>query len=583
MAAIPRSLRIFPASCTHLTRQLFPKPHHRNKLSQARSTCLHYSTDKRSVPPITNVNGETIVRSPYPDLSIPQCSFAEYVFEQLDNFSDFALMVDNTSGRHFSGRQLKEYSIKVASALTKMGFKKGDRFLIFCSNCPEYAIMFMACSALGVIVSTANPVYTDAELARQILHSESSAIVTLPGLMPTAVKAVNSTKEIAQQVKLLISIGTSDGAIPFSLLMEDDGKAFPENTDINSKEDILVLPYSSGTTGLPKGVMLSHYNIIANIEQLIRGPMSHLTAGKDSLIGVLPFYHIYGMVVVQFGSICLGTKLVTIPKFEPEPFLSAIQQNKISYMHLVPPLALFMAKSPLVDNFDVSTVQNMVFGAAPLGAGLTQELMNRIGANVIQGYGLTETSPVSHYDTCPSKVGTVGHPLPNTQSKVIDVHSGKTLGAGETGEVLLAGPQVMLGYLKNQSATDDMVRDGWLHSGDIGHFDEEGYFMITDRLKELIKYKGFQVAPAELEALICTHPAVADVAVIGIQAGEDVGEVPKAYVVPKPGVTLTEEDITHFVEANVAPYKKLRGGVKLIDSIPKTASGKILRREVKNM
>ncbi|XP_063398234.1 probable 4-coumarate--CoA ligase 3 isoform X1 [Mytilus trossulus] len=583
MAAIRRSFRIFPTSCTYLTRHLFPRPHHRNRLTQARSTCLHYSTDIRSVPPLTNVNGETIVRSPYPDLSIPQCSFAEYVFEQLDNFSDFALMVDNTSGRHFSGRQLKEYSIKVASALTKMGFKKGDRILIFCSNCPEYAIMFMACSALGVIVSTANPVYTDAELARQILHSESCAIVTLPGLMPTAVKAVNSTKDMAQQVKLIISIGNSDGAIPFSLLMEDDGKAFPENTDINSKEDILALPYSSGTTGLPKGVMLSHYNIISNIEQLTRGPMSHLTAGKDSLIGVLPFYHIYGMVVVQFGSICLGTKLVTIPRFEPEPFLNAIQQNKISYMHLVPPLALFMAKSPLVDNFDVSTVQNMVFGAAPLGAGLTQELMNRIEANVIQVYGLTESSPVTNHDCVPPKLGTIGNLVPNTLGKVIDVHSGKTLGAGETGEVLLAGPQVMLGYLKNQSATDDMVRDGWLHSGDIGHFDEEGYFMITDRLKELIKYKGFQVAPAELEALICTHPAVADVAVIGIQAGEDVGEVPKAYVVPKPGVTLTEEDITHFVEANVAPYKKLRGGVKLIDSIPKTASGKILRREVKNM
>ncbi|XP_052064670.1 probable 4-coumarate--CoA ligase 1 isoform X2 [Mytilus californianus] len=583
MAAIQRSVRIFPASCTHLTRQLFPKPHHRNNLSQARSTCLRYSTDQRSVPPITNINGETIVRSPYPDLSIPQCSFAEYVFRQLDIFSDFALMVDNTSGRHFSGRQLKEYSIKVASALTKMGFKKGDRILIFCSNCPEYAIMFMACSAIGVIVSTANPVYTNAELARQISHSESSAIVTLPGLMQTAVQAVNSSKDIAEQVKLIISIGNSDGAIPFSLLMEDDGKAFPENTDINSKEDILVLPYSSGTTGLPKGVMLSHYNIIANIEQLIRGPMSHLTAGKDSLIGVLPFYHIYGMVVVQFGSICLGTKLVTIPKFEPEPFLGAIQQNKISYMHLVPPLALFMAKSPLVEKFDVSTVQNMVFGAAPLGAGLTQELIDRIGANVIQAYGLTETSPASHYDRDPPKIGTVGHLVPSTLGKVIDVQTGKTLGPGETGEVLLAGPQVMLGYLKNQSATDDMVKDGWLHSGDIGHFDEEGYFMITDRLKELIKYKGFQVAPAELEALICTHPAVADVAVIGIQAGEDVGEVPKAYVVPKPGITLTEEDITNFVDANVAPYKKLRGGVKLIDSIPKTASGKILRREVKNM
>lgn len=581
MASISRNILQF--SFNQLGREFLPNVICRKRICSVKIQRLSYCTNKKTVPTITQVNGETIVRSPYEDLSLPQCSFSEYAFGELEKFSDLALMVDNPSGRSFTARQLKQYSIKVASALVKLGFKKGDTILIFSNNCPEYAIMFLACSAIGVIISTANPVYTDAELARQITHSGSSAIVTMPHLAETAVKAVNSSKEIAEQIKLLICIGKSHGMLPFDLLMDDDSKAFPENVDINPKEDVLVLPYSSGTTGLPKGVMLSHHNIIANVEQLVRGPMSHLTAGKDCLLGVLPFYHIYGMVVVQFGSLCLGTKLVTLPRFEPEPFLSAIQQHKISYMHLVPPLALFMAKSPLVSNFDVSSVKNLVFGAAPLGAGLTQELMDRLGVNVVQGFGLTEASPVTHLDFCPPKIGTVGPTLPNTLAKVIDLETGKTVGPGETGEVILRGPQVMLGYLKNQSATDDMVKDGWLHTGDIGHFDEDGYFLITDRLKELIKYKGFQVAPAELEALICTHPAVADVAVIGIQGGEDVGEIPKAYVVPKDNVQLSEEDISKFVEENVAPYKKLRGGVQMIESIPKTASGKILRRELKNM
>lgn len=531
---------------------------------------------------ITTSGADTIIKSPHNNVTLPNTSFTEFVFGTLDQNKNNVVMVDNPTGRSFTAAQLKDASIRVASGLVKLGFKKGDRILIFANNCPEYGILFLACGAIGATVTTANPVYTAGELARQLNHSHAVAVVTMPHLHSVVVQAVESDQEVSQNVKLVISIGDMEGCFPFKKLMEDDGKAFPENVTIDPDNDLMVLPYSSGTTGLPKGVELTHTNIIANLLQLTRGPMS-LNPETERLIGVLPFYHIYGMVVVQFGSVCLGTKLVIIPRFEPEVFLSIIQQHKLSYLHLVPPLALFLAKSPLVDNFDISSVHSIICGAAPLGEGLTKEVNNRINAEVIQAYGLTECSPVTNYDRIPVKHGTIGQLVPNTEAKMIDLSTGESLKPGETGELLVRGPQVMKGYLKNQQATDDMIKDGWLHTGDIGHVDEDGYIIISDRVKELIKYKGFQIAPAELEALIYTHPAVQDVAVIGIPKGEEFGEVPRAFVVPKPDTKLQEDDVTKFVEENVAPYKKLRGGVQFVESIPKTASGKILRRELKKM
>ncbi|OWF37342.1 probable 4-coumarate--CoA ligase 5 [Mizuhopecten yessoensis] len=536
----------------------------------------------RSQDVFSQKDGNNIVRSPYEDLDIPKVTFTEYVFSQLDDHKSPVCLVDSSTGRKQSASELKDITVRVASGLTRMGYKKGDKIIIFARNCMEYPVMFLACGATGIVLSTANPVYTPSELGRQLKHSGCVAIVTLPSMLETVRKALASDPEVKQNIKHVISIGGGEGCVPFSNLAEDDGKAFPENVVIDPMTDVLTLPYSSGTTGLPKGVELTHNNLVANLVQCIRGPMK-LDPNTECLMGFLPFYHIYGMVPVQLGAICLGTKLVVMPKFEPEVFLRAIEEHKISYMHIVPPTILFLAKSPLVEKFDVSSLKTLVCAAAPLGVGLTGETKTRLNVDITQAYGLTECSPLTHYDTYPGKEGTIGQLVTNTDGKVVDIETGQALLQGQTGEIMIRGPQVMKGYLNNQKATDEMVVDGWLHTGDIGHYDKEGYFIVSDRMKELIKYKGYQVAPAELEALICTHPMVEDVAVIGVtsEAGEGHGEVPRAFVVPKTDCQLTEEDVSKFVQEHLSPYKWLRGGVELTDSIPKTASGKILRRQLK--
>ncbi|XP_069133845.1 probable 4-coumarate--CoA ligase 1 [Argopecten irradians] len=534
----------------------------------------------RSKNVLKQKGGEHIVASPYKTLEFPNVSFTEYVFSQLDKHKSPMSMVDTNSGRKLSAMQLKDTAVRVASGLTKLGYKKGDKILIFARNCLEYPAMFLACGATGIVLSTANPVYTPSELARQLKHSGSVAIVTLPAMLDTVRKALDSEPEIKVKIKHMITIGECDGCVPFSVLTEDDGKAFPENVDIDPKTDVLTLPYSSGTTGMPKGVELTHHNLVSNLIQTIEGPMM-LDPSTECLMGFLPFYHIYGMVPVQFGAICLGTKLVVMPKFEQEEFLRAIQEHKVSYMHIVPPTALFLAKNPMVDGFDVTSLKTLVSAAAPLGVGLTDETKNRLNVDITQAYGLTECSPLTHCDTYPGKEGTIGQLVPNTYGKVVDVTTGESLSEGQTGEIVIQGPQVMKGYYNNQKATDEMVMDGWLHTGDIGHYDNEGYFIVSDRMKELIKYKGYQVAPAELEALICTHPKVEDVAVIGVETNEGQGEVPRAFVVPKPNCQITEQDVSSFVQEHLSPYKWLRGGVELTDAIPKTASGKILRRQLK--
>jgi acyl-CoA synthetase (AMP-forming)/AMP-acid ligase II len=322
--------------------------------------------------------------------------------------------------------------------------------------------------------------------------------------------------------------------------------------------------------------MLTHYNIVANVAQF--EPVHHLSQ-EDRVIAVLPFFHIYGQVVIMNNGLYKGATIVTMPKFDLEPFLKLIQDHRITRAYLVPPIILALAKHPAIDNYDLSSLRLIMSGAAPLDAGLSAQCEQRLGVHVIQGYGLTETSPVTNCnpddDPAKNKPGSIGPPLPNTEIRVADWGTGESYGPNQDGEIWVRGPQVMKGYLNNPEATAITIDDeGWLHTGDIGHADADGYFTIVDRLKELIKYKGYQVPPAELEAVLLSHPSVADAAVIP-KADAEGGEIPKAFIVRRG--ELDADAIIAFVAERVAPHKKVRE-VEFVDEIPKSASGKILRR-----
>jgi len=349
----------------------------------------------------------------------------------------------------------------------------------------------------------------------------------------------------------------------------------PPEVDIDPADDLVVLPYSSGTTGVNKGVMLTHRNLVANVCQ---GEPVLLAGEGERLIAVLPFFHIYGLVVLMCAAISRGSTLVTMPRFDLEQFLGLLQDQRITRAYLAPPIVLALAKHPLVDKYDLSSLRSVFSGAAPLDASLERACAERLGCEVMQGWGLTETSPVvtTNYNTPQGpKPGSVGVPLPNTEMRVVDPATGADVSRGETGELLVRGPQVMKGYLNAPEATAAMLDpEGWLHTGDLGTIDEQGYVFIVDRVKELIKYKGLQVAPAELEAVLLSHPAVSDAAVVRFP-DEEAGEVPKAFVVASSPVE--PEELMAFVAERVAPHKKVRQ-VEFVDEIPKAASGKILRR-----
>jgi acyl-CoA synthetase (AMP-forming)/AMP-acid ligase II len=341
--------------------------------------------------------------------------------------------------------------------------------------------------------------------------------------------------------------------------------------------DLAALPYSSGTTGLPKGVMLTHRNLVANVAQV-----EAVDDGDeaDVLIGILPFFHIYGMTVIANVALRRGQTVVTMPRFDLPQFLQLVQDHRVTKAYLVPPILVALAKHPLVDQYDLSSLRSIVSGAAPLGADLARAVVDRLGCEVKQGYGMTETSPVTHY--VPShrtwtKYGSIGPTVPGVEARLVSVETGEDVAEGEPGELWVRGPNVMAGYLGNEKATSETIDgDGWLHTGDIAVVDVDGDYTVVDRVKELIKYKGYQVPPAELEALLIAHDAIADAAVIPIPDAE-AGEIPRAYVVLKPGHELSEDDVMAYVAERVAPYKKVRE-VRFTDEIPKSASGKILRR-----
>lgn len=512
-----------------------------------------------------------IFKSKLPDIEIPETDLCSVVLTRVGELGDKPALIDGPTGRTLSYNQLARQIKQFATGLNQRGFKKGDVFAIFVPNVPEYAIAFLGVAAAGGINTTVNSLYSSSDLVHQFNDSGARFLLTIPEFLDRALPAAQETG--IEEIFILGDASGIDGVGTFTDLLDNDGNA--PGVTINPKTDLVALPYSSGTTGLSKGVMLTHENLISN---MVLSCQPNPVDENDSMIGVLPFFHIYGMVLILNLSIYRGATLVTMPRFEIDQFLQIVQDYKITCLSLVPPLVLALAKHPSVDNYDLSSVRVISSGAAPLGKELEQACASRLNCKIYQGYGLTEVSGASHInpaENSQSKSGAVGAVLPNTLSRIIHTETGAELGPNERGEVLIYGPHVMAGYLNNDEATAHTIdADGWFHSGDIGYADEDGCFYIVDRVKELIKYKGYQVAPAELEALLLSHESIADAAVIP-SPNEEAGEVPKAFVVLKE--EISPQEIMQWVAKKVAPHKKIRL-LDIVSEIPKAASGKILRR-----
>jgi acyl-CoA synthetase (AMP-forming)/AMP-acid ligase II len=507
-----------------------------------------------------------IFRSPHPDVRIPSRSLTDLVLDESRARASHPALVDGTTRRAVTYGELRERVRRTAAGLAALGIRKGDVVALCSPNSPEFAIVFHAVARLGAILTPMNPVNTPHELAKQLADANARMLVSAASLADKARAAID---EAAHAIEL-ITIEEVPGARSLAAIARD---ADPPTVSIDPDNDVVVLPYSSGTTGLPKGVMLTHRNLVANLMQLDSTERPDL----EAFVGVLPFFHIYGMTVILNFGLLRGATIVTLPRFELEPFLQVLQDWPIGLAHIVPPIAVALAKHPVVDRYDLRHVKTLFSGAAPLSAALSDAIRQRLGMEVKQGYGMTETSPVAHYtdSRSPPRPGTVGRLAPLTECRIVDVTCGGDLAIGEPGEVWIRGPQVMKGYLNNPEATARTLDpEGWLHTGDIGVVDDDGFLTIVDRLKELIKVKGYQVAPAELEALLLKHPRVADAAVIPVP-DDECGEVPKAIVVSRG--ELTADEVMAFVREQVAHYKRIRH-VAFVEAIPKSASGKILRR-----
>lgn len=504
--------------------------------------------------------------SPFPDIEIPNQPITEHVLRRADQLADKPAFIEGDSGRVVTFAELKTSIRRFAGGLVADGFKPGDVLALIAPNLPEYAVVFHGTAMAGGTVTTVNPTYGAEEIRFQLNDAGASRLVTIPAFVPTALEAIEGSG-----VADVVVIGEHPDAVPLASLLGEPIDQVPVDVETH----VVVLPYSSGTTGLPKGVMLTHRNAVANLAQCDAVLQYD---EQSSGLAALPFFHIYGMQILMNGLLSNGCTVISMPRFDLVGALELIQKHKITHFYAVPPMILALAKHPIIDNYDLSSLELVVSGAAPLGSELAEEAAGRIGCEIVQAYGMTELSPASHV-TSPGgyRAGSVGMTVPNAECRIVDTDTGVDQDIGGRGELWMRGPMVMAGYLNNPEATAATIDDdGWLHTGDVATIDADHHVYIVDRLKELIKYKGFQVPPAELEALLITHPAVADVAVIGVP-DDEAGELPKAFITLKPGEDVSESDLMAFVSDSVATYKQIRL-VEFIDEIPKSASGKILRR-----
>ena len=488
-------------------------------------------------------------------------------------------LVDSSCNRSFTYAEYGEMVESLARGLVSAGLKVGEVVAIFLPNSWEFAITYHAATLAGGIPTLLNPAYREREIGYQLENCGAAFLITDGPLFPCV-----NPGGLPSLRRIFTTRTSSPGTDDFGTLLKPTSAKLPE-PNASTREIIAALPYSSGTTGLPKGVMLSHYNLVANIYQLL-GPNGTPLSSDDVMLSFLPLYHIYGLTVALTTSLALGAQLILMPRFDIKKLSALVTEHSVTMMPMVPPAINALCQAAEAGCFPKNhQVRWIKSGAAPLAPELARRLRDLTGIAVNQGYGMTEASPVTHvgFLTPPemNRPASIGQPLALTECRILDLND-KEVSPGEPGELVMRGPQFMLGYWKDPQATAAVVRDGWYHSGDIVRTDPDGFFYVLDRSKEMIKYKGFPVAPAEVESVLLEHPAVRDCGVVA-RPDPDAGEIPCAFLVLREGHAPSDalgQELRSFVADRLAHHKQPRE-VRFVDTIPRTPSGKILRRELR--
>lgn len=541
----------------------------------------------------------------YPPQIPHTLTFEETSLQQL--LKNTAEKYPNKIAIHFNGKELSykelyESALKFAGYLQKIGIQKGDRVAIMLPNTPQSVISFYGVMMAGGIVVQTNPMYTERELAFQMKDSGAKAIVALDILFPRIKKIQGETelehviitviKDYLPFPKNLVYPFIQKKQYGFSVKVEHKGNdhliteimkhpALQEPImNINFEEDLAILQYTGGTTGFPKGVMLTHKNLIANTK-MCQAWLYKCREGEEIVLGALPFFHVYGMTTVMILSVLQASKMVLIPKPDPEVLLKTIQSQRPTMFPGAPTMYIGMLNHPELSKYDLSSIDSCISGSAPLPVEVQEQFERLTGGKLVEGYGLTESSPVTHANLLwdgERVKGSIGLPWPDTLAEIRSVETGEPLPVGEIGELVVKGPQVMKGYWNRPEETQEVLKDGWLHTGDMGYMDEEGYFYIVDRKKDMIIASGYNIYPREIEEVLYEHPAVKEVVVAGVPDPYR-GETVKAYIVLKEGTTVTEDELNKFARKNLAAYKVPRK-YEFRDELPKTTVGKILRRQL---